>query len=139
MAARGGSDAALLAGAQHLHGACAACTPALERSKQRAIDLAALAGARSIRITLPAAVLAEWWRGGRRQTHYLKGFNVEHVTERLAKSAGEALAGVPGSTVVDAIVMASAAQRDDVVYTSDFDDLSRLRDQHFRGVRVMGV
>jgi hypothetical protein len=61
------------------------------------------------------------------------------MTERLAKSAGDALAAVPGSTVVDAIVMASAAQRDDVVHTSDFDDLSRLRDQHFRAVRVVGV
>jgi len=61
------------------------------------------------------------------------------MTDRLARSAGEAIAAVPGATVVDAIVMASAAQRDDVVYTTDFDDLSRLRDQHFRGVRVLGV
>jgi len=112
---------------------------ALERSKQRAIELAALASARSIRVTLPVAVLAEWWRGGKRQAHYLRAFNVEHMTDRLAKSAGEAIAAVPGATVVDAIVMASAAQREDVVYTSDFDDLSRLRDQHFRGVRVLGV
>jgi hypothetical protein len=35
--------------------------------------------------------------------------------------------------------MASAAQRDDVVYTSDFDDLSHLRDRCFRSVRVLGV
>jgi predicted nucleic acid-binding protein len=112
---------------------------ALERSKQRAIELAALASTRNIRVTLPVAVLAEWWRGGRRQARYLKGFDVESMTERLAKTAGEAMAAVPGSTVVDAIVMASAAQRDDVVYTSDVDDFARLRDQHFRGVRVLAV
>jgi hypothetical protein len=112
---------------------------AVERSKQRAIELMALAGARRIRLTLPVAVLAEWWRGGKRQEHYLKAFHVEPMTERLAKSTGEALATVPGSTVVDAIVMASAAQREDVVYTSDFEDLSRLRDEHFRSVRVLGV
>jgi hypothetical protein len=41
------------------------------------------------------------------------------MTEALAKSAGEALAAVPGATVVDAIVMASAAARGGVVYTSD--------------------
>jgi hypothetical protein len=105
---------------------------ALERSKQRAIDLAALASSRGIRITLPVAVLAEWWRGGRRQARYMKGFDVESMTERLAKTAGKALAAVPGSTVVDAIVMASAAQRDDVVYTSDIDDFAKLRDQHLR-------
>ena len=112
---------------------------AIERSKQRAIELTALAGTRSIRFTLPVAVLAEWWRDGKHQGHYLKAFAIEHMTDRLAKSAGEAIAAVPGATVVDAIVMASAAQRDDVVYTTDFEDLSRLRDQHFRGVRVLGV
>ena len=112
---------------------------ALERSKQRAIELTALAGTRGIRLTLPVAVLAEWWRDGKRQGHYLRAFAIEHMTDRLARSAGEAMAVVSGSTVVDAIVMASAAQREDVVYTSDFEDLSRLRDQHFRGVRVLGI
>lgn len=87
---------------------------------------------------MPVAVVAEWWRGGRQGT-LLKAFDIEPMTERLAKSAGEALAAVPGATVVDAIVMASAAQRDDVVYTSDFDDLSRLRDGCFRDVRVLMV
>ncbi len=90
-------------------------------------------------MTLPVAALAEWWRGGKRHARYLKAFDAEPMTERLAKSAGEAIAAVPGATVVDAIVMASAAQRDDVVYTSDFGDFSRLRDRHFRGVRVLGI
>ncbi|HEY3818906.1 MAG TPA: hypothetical protein VGL81_17165 [Polyangiaceae bacterium] len=112
---------------------------ALERSKRRAIELTALAGTRGVRLTLPVAVLAEWWRDGKRQGHYLKAFAIEQMTDRLAKSAGEAIAAVPGATVVDAIVMASAALRDDVVYTSDFEDLSRLRDEHFRSVRVLGV
>ena len=60
------------------------------------------------------------------------------MTESLAKRAGEAIAALPGTTVVDAIVMASAAARGGVVYTSDFDDLSRLRG-HFRSVRVVTV
>jgi hypothetical protein len=54
---------------------------------------------------------AEWWRGGPRQAKILKAFEVEAMTERLARSAGEAIAAVPGTTVVDAIVMASAAAR----------------------------
>jgi predicted nuclease of predicted toxin-antitoxin system len=41
---------------------------------------------------------------------------------------------VRGASAVDAIVMASAAARGDVVYTSDFDDLMRLR-AHFPAVR----
>ncbi len=112
---------------------------ALERSRQRAVDAVAQATARRARLTLPVAVLAEWWRGGSRQARYLLAFKIEPMSERVAKSAGEAIAVVPGATVVDSIVMASAAQRDDVVYTSDFDDLSRLRERHFRGVRVLGV
>jgi hypothetical protein len=60
------------------------------------------------------------------------------MTERLAKTAGEALAAVPGATVVDAIVMASAATRGDIVYTSDFEDLDRLG-AHFPEVRVLAV
>jgi hypothetical protein len=49
--------------------------------------------------------------------------------------AGEALAAVPGATAIDAIVMASAAQRGDAVFTSDVEDLDRLR-RHFPDVRV---
>ncbi len=49
------------------------------------------------------------------------------MTERLAKIARETLAAVPGATVVDDMVMASAAQRGDTVYTSDFGDLSKLK------------
>jgi hypothetical protein len=36
-------------------------------------------------------------------------------------------AGEVGATAIDAVVMASAAQRGDVVYTSDFDDLNHFR------------
>jgi hypothetical protein len=63
---------------------------------------------------------------------------IEPLSGRVAKLAGEALASVRGSAAVDAIVMASAAQRGDIVYTSDVDDLQKLAG-HFRGVRVLGI
>ena len=63
---------------------------------------------------------------------------VEPLDEGLAKVAGEALAAVRGATAVDAVVMASAARRGDVVYTSDFADLVRLQ-THFPSVRVLAV
>jgi len=44
------------------------------------------------------------------------------------------MAAIRGATFIDAVVMASAAARGDVVYTSDADDLTRLH-AHFRGVR----
>lgn len=110
----------------------------VERAKPRATALFAAARRQSLRITVPVAALAEWWRGGRTQARLLAAFEVEIMKEGLAKTAGEALAAIPGATVVDAIVMASAASRGDVVYTSDFEDLTRPR-AHFRSVRVLAV
>ena len=63
---------------------------------------------------------------------------MEALSDGLSRVAGEAIASVRGATAVDAIVMASAAQRGDVVYTSDVEDLERLRG-YFRGVRVLGI
>ena len=45
---------------------------------------------------------------------------------------------MPDATVADALVMASAAQRGDIVYTSDFGDLDRLR-SYFPTVRLLAV
>ncbi len=43
-----------------------------------------------------------------------------------------------GATAIDAIVMASAAQRGDLVVTSDVHDLERLR-SFFPSTRILGV
>lgn len=48
------------------------------------------------------------------------------------------MAAVRGSTSVDAIVVASAARRGDAVYTSDVDDLERLR-AFFPSVRIFAA
>ncbi len=112
---------------------------ALERRRQRMKDVFEHALAREQRIVVPADVVAEWWRGQTTlRLGILASVDVEPLTEELAKAAGEALAAVKGSTLVDAIVMASAASRGDLVYTSDIDDLERLRTR-FPGVRVLGV
>jgi hypothetical protein len=110
-----------------------------ERAKPRAIAVLAAARRRTLLISVPAAVVAEWRRGDKDQPKILKLVEVEPMTERLAKSAGEAIAAVGSATVVDAIVMASAAARGSVVYTSDFEDLQRLREGHFRSVRVLAL
>ncbi len=90
-------------------------------------------------VTVPAAVIAEWWRGRTDAREViLRGMRVEALDRGLAELAGDALAAVDGATTVDAIVMASAARRGDVVYTSDFGDLARLR-AFFPTVRVLGV
>jgi predicted nucleic acid-binding protein len=91
-------------------------------------------------IVVPAVVLAEWWRGPPRELmrRFLAAVTIAPADERVARAAGEAMAAIPRATTVDALVMATAALRGGVVYTSDVDDLERLR-EHFRAVRVLSV
>ena len=112
---------------------------ALERNRQRIVEVRQAALRAGLRITVPASVIAEWWRGrSDLREDIVASVCVEPLTAATAKVAGEAIAHVKGATAVDAIVMASAALRGDIVYTSDVDDLERLR-AHFRAVRVLGV
>jgi predicted nucleic acid-binding protein len=112
---------------------------ALERRKQRALQIWATARRDQLEIVVPGAVVAEWWRGRTdARERIVAGITIEPVEGRLGRSAGEALAATPGATVVDAIVMASAARLGAVVFTSDVDDLEALR-AFFPGVRVLSV
>jgi predicted nucleic acid-binding protein len=98
-----------------------------------------LAAARTLAvpITIPTVVVVEWWRGQRGPlARILEGALLEPLDERLARIAGEALAKTRRSNAVDAIVVASAAQRGDIVYTSDVADLQALA-AHFPAVRIL--
>lgn len=112
---------------------------ALERRRRRAEEF--LLKAREDRVVpvVPADVVTEWWRGRTDRREAILGLvRVEPLSEQLARVAGEALAQVRGATAIDAVVMASAASRGDVVLTSDFEDLERLR-AHFPSVRLVVV
>ena len=112
---------------------------ALERRRQRMREILERALAKDQCITVPADVVGEWWRGRTDlRDSILDSVDVEPLSEELAKVAGEALASIKGATLVDAIVMASAASRGDIVYASDVRDLERLRDR-FPNVRVLSV
>jgi predicted nucleic acid-binding protein len=112
---------------------------ALERRKQRMKEVIERALETDQAITVPADVVGEWWRGKTRlRQNILEAVDVEPLTVGLAKRAGEALAAVPGATLVDAVVMASAASRGDIVYSSDIEDLEKLR-RVFPGVRILRV
>ncbi len=112
---------------------------ALERRAQRAWNVYREAMRHKVPITVPTAVLVEWWRGRTDARERIRGgLRVEWLSESLAEIAGEALAAVRSATAVDAIVMASAASRGDVVYTGDLKDLERLR-AYFPGVRVLSA
>ncbi|HWL88463.1 MAG TPA: PIN domain-containing protein [Polyangiaceae bacterium] len=74
-----------------------------------------------------------------RMARLLAGVELEPLDPRLARIADEAMATVRGATTNDAILMASAAQRGDAIFTSDVDDLGRGSRATFGGVRVLHV
>lgn len=111
----------------------------LERRSERMKAVIAQIADRQLPVTVPSVVVAEWFREQRDARRILAlAKTVEPTTEALARLAGAALRATGGSNTIDAIVMASAAQRGDAVYTSDMDDLLAFADV-FPGVRVFGV
>ena len=110
---------------------------AIERRKQRGTQLLELAKQRLALLAVPVPVIAEWWRGRTDvREHILDAVNVEPLSLAVAKAAGEAQAKVRGASAVDAMVVAFAASRGDVVFTSDTKDLESLR-AYFPTVRVL--
>lgn len=97
---------------------------ALERRHAGALALLRACRLSRASITIPAAVVAEWWRGTHRAL--LESGRVEALTPKLAERAGELLASTDGSNAVDATVVASAELRGDLVVTGDEHDLREL-------------
>jgi hypothetical protein len=110
-----------------------------ERRNRRTLAHLKVAQQLGYELTVPTTVIVEAWRGGPRSARIaslLEACVVESLHSELARVAGEAIAAVKGATVVDAVVMASAASRGDRVLTSDFADLDRLR-SYFPSVRLL--
>jgi predicted nucleic acid-binding protein len=118
----------------------------VERRKERARLVFERLREQDVVITAPLPVIGEWWRGRTSwRERILSSVRVEELTLVMVKLAGEALASLTspasrrsgrGPGFVDAIVMASAASRGDVVYTGDRDDLERLT-PFFPEVRIL--
>lgn len=113
---------------------------ALERRKQRATEAFRNIVRRGFLPIVPAVVYVEWWRARSDiREEILAAVVVEDMPPWLCRAAGEALGAVKGSSLADAVVMASAALRGGgVVYTSDVADLERLQG-HFPTVMVLPV
>ena len=76
---------------------------ALEQRRQRMRQIFERALERDQRITVPADVIGEWWRGRTDlREALLEGVDVEPLSEKLAKLAGEALAAPAVSHAWDA-------------------------------------
>lgn len=103
----------------------------LERRRHAIRKVFATAIEHGVPIVVPTVVIAEWWRRGAREkerAEILRAVRIEALAVYIARLAGIAVGIVPGAGTIDAIVMASASLRGDIVYTSDPDDLVRLRD-----------
>jgi len=79
--------------------------------------------------TVPAAVLAEAWRGGSRQaslSRLLRMCDTEPMSEELARNVG-VLAGKSGhDDVVDVSVVEGAVRRGDAVVTSNMTHIRKV-------------
>lgn len=83
---------------------------------------------RGVRPTVSTVVLGQVWRGGPQAqlSRMLRGCRVDPLSDRQARSAGEALAASDGSDLVDAAVVVTTIARGDLVVTSDPSDLRRI-------------
>ena len=104
---------------------------ALDRGDKRMIALLhrALAQGRTFRV--PAGVVGQAWRDGRRQVtlaRFLRSEEVEIIPfdDQLARACGEICRATNSPDVIDASVAILARERRDPIVTSDPNDLRRL-------------
>ncbi len=104
---------------------------AFERNERRIVTLLARALERELSLVVPAGVVGQVWRDGRRQARLARllatdEVEVEALDDTRARAAGQ-LCGVKGtSDVIDAAVVLSARARSCKIVTSDPGDLARL-------------
>ncbi len=104
---------------------------ALDKGDRRMIALLQQILAQGLGFRVPSGVVGQAWRDGRRQVtlgRLLRAREVEIVPldGELSRACGE-LCGIAGtSDVIDASVVLTAKERNDVIVTSDPDDLQRL-------------
>ena len=113
---------------------------ALDNGDRKMIALLSEALAQRRTFRVPAGVVGQTWRDGRRQANlarFLRATEVEVVPldYALGRACGE-LCGFAGTNdVIDASVVIIARERRDVIVTSDPDDIRRL-DQEANLVRI---
>lgn len=88
--------------------------------------------------TVSTGVLGQVWRGGPQAqlSRILLGCKVAPLTDAEARAAGIALAKSGANDLIDAVVVVTALARDDLVVTSDPDDLTRIASAIGRSLRI---
>lgn len=91
--------------------------------------------------TVPAPVVAQGWRGGARQARLAKllgGCRIESLDDAQARAVGVIAARAQATDIVDATVVEGALRRDDLVISSDPDDLRSIAASVNRHLDVEG-
>jgi hypothetical protein len=104
---------------------------AFERNDRRVVALMARSLVHGLPITVPAGVVGQVWRDGRRQARLARllgapEVEVEALDDKRARDSGQ-LCGVRGTTdVIDASVVLCARSRRQRIVTSDARDIRHL-------------
>jgi hypothetical protein len=104
---------------------------AFERNDRRVVTAIARALETRLSIAIPAGVVGQVWRDGRRQVMLARllgssAIDVEPLDDVNARAAGQLCGATGTSDVIDASVVLCARARGHSVMTSDVDDLRRL-------------
>jgi hypothetical protein len=113
---------------------------AIDRGDRRLIALLQEAVRKGLPLRVPAGVIGQVWRDGRRQATLARVLRtreveVQALDEYAARAAGELCGATGTSDVIDASVVITARQRRDTVLTGDPNDLLKL-DATLRIARV---
>src|SRR5262249_922696 len=104
---------------------------AIDKNDRKVVAALRVAVDAKMSITVPAGVVGQVWRDGRRQVRLSRLLGstqvvVEPLDDNRARSAGQ-LVGMAGTKdIVDASVVLGAKARGDRILTSDVNDLRRL-------------
>jgi len=104
---------------------------AFERGDRAVVAIVARALQRKQVLAVPAGVIGQVWRDGRRQAPLARLLasdlvEIEPLDDARARAAGQLCGATGTSDVIDASVVLCARARDNGVLTSDPDDLTRL-------------
>ncbi|MBI4955571.1 MAG: PIN domain-containing protein [Myxococcales bacterium] len=104
---------------------------AFERNDRLVVSVILRAVQRRLGVVVPAGVVGQAWRDGKRQVRLVRllgsdAVEVEPLDDARARAAGQLCGATRTSDVVDASVVLCARTRGHVVLTSDPDDLRRL-------------
>lgn len=104
---------------------------AFERGDRAVVAIVARALQRKQVLAVPAGVIGQVWRDGRRQASLARLLasdlvEIEPLDDARARAAGQLCGATRTSDVIDASVVLCARARDHGVLTSDPDDLTRL-------------